>query len=71
MHISQFAGHLFCQHCSRVNAAKEWPISGDYAPFYFQKTPGRFSVPVRCPHCGKEWYVVWDSNPGPVRRLGL
>lgn len=62
--VSQFAANLTCQHCSQRHAADEWPANGDAIPFYFQKTPGRYSLKVTCPHCGKDWYVVWDQNPG-------
>jgi len=38
-------------------------------PFYYQSEPGKYSLPVTCPHCAKEWYVVWDANPGPIEPL--
>lgn len=71
IHISEFAGKLWCPHCGKPNRSEEWPLSGDMVPFYFQTEPGNYNLTVRCSHCGKEWYVVWDDNPGPVRRLGL
>lgn len=69
MHFSEFATELRCKHCSRPNEAKRWPVNGDQVPFYGQLEPGNFSVGVKCHHCGKEWYVVWDSNPGLVEPL--
>ncbi|MFH1331161.1 MAG: hypothetical protein ABIJ48_10985 [Actinomycetota bacterium] len=69
MHISQFAGELRCQHCGGLHGTREWPTSGDLVPFYFQKEPGTHNLEVRCPHCEKSWYVVWDSHPGPVLPL--
>jgi hypothetical protein len=69
MIISQFANQLSCQYCSKPNKAREWPASGDMVPFYCQKERGNFSVTVTCKHCGKEWYVVWDDNPGPISPL--
>jgi Zn finger protein HypA/HybF involved in hydrogenase expression len=71
MHLSQFANELRCQHCSEVHGAKQWPANGDMVPFYYQKDAGRFSLAVTCPHCGKEWYVVWDENPGPIMPLSF
>lgn len=71
MHMSQFAGELRCQHCYKTHATQDWPQRGDSVPFYFQKEPGNYQVKVECPHCGKEWYVVWDENPGPISRLDL
>jgi len=69
MHISQFADKLRCYHCGKTNSVKEWPVSGDYVPFYHQKEPGNYTLKVTCPHCGKDWYVVWDDYPGPIRPL--
>jgi Zn finger protein HypA/HybF involved in hydrogenase expression len=64
MHISQFANKLRCQHCGKIHGTKEWPVNGDHVPFYFQDEPGKYTLTVNCPHCGKNWYVVWDNNPG-------
>jgi hypothetical protein len=69
MHISQFAGELPCQHCFKPQRAREWPINGDNVPFYYQKDPGNYSLKLTCPDCGKDWYVVWDQNPGPITPL--
>jgi len=71
VHISQFAHELRCKHCSKPHGTTKWPLQGDYVPFYFQAEPGRYPLKVQCPHCGKEWYVVWDQNPGPVAELDL
>jgi len=71
MNISQFAGNLPCQYCSKPQRAKEWPIKGDYVAFYYQKEPGNYSLKLTCPHCGKDWYVVWDDNPGAINPLSL
>ena len=70
-HISQFAGDLKCQHCGKSQGAKEWPLSGDSVPFYYQKEPGNYSLKLTCPHCGKIWYVVWDNNPGTIIPLSF
>ena len=69
MHWSQFAHDLDCQHCWKKNIAYKWPLGGDGVPFVFKKEKGDFSMAVNCPHCGKEWYVVWDANPEPVKPL--
>jgi rRNA maturation protein Nop10 len=71
VHISQFAEELRCRHCNKTHGTTEWPLRGDYVPFYFQDEAGRYSLKVRCPHCGKDWYVVWDQDPGAVTRLGI
>ncbi len=71
MNISQFAGALPCQHCSQPQRAKEWPIKGDYVAFYYQKEHGKYSLKLTCPHCGKDWYVVWDDNPGTISPLSF
>ena len=67
--MSEFANDLDCPHCWEKNKAKEWPLGGDRVPFVYKQEKGDFSMAVKCPHCGKEWYVVWDDNPGPVKPL--
>ena len=69
MHISQFASTLRCEHCGKSNKTNQWPTNGDSVPFYYQDEPGDYNLPVICPHCGKEWYVVWDKNPGAIQPL--
>jgi len=71
MHWSQFAGDLVCQYCFKKNQSKTWPVNGDMVPFYFQTDKGEFNLAVTCPLCGKEWYVVWDQNPGPIQTLTI
>jgi hypothetical protein len=71
MHISQFASKLRCEHCFKPNKSNQWPINGDAIPFYYQDKPGNYTLPVLCPHCGKEWYVVWDQNPGSINLLDM
>lgn len=70
-HISQFAGALKCEHCGKLQTSKEWPIKGDYVPFYYQKEVGNYSLKLTCPHCGKIWYVVWDNDPGTIIPLSF
>jgi len=69
MHWSQFASNLRCKHCGEKNEAKEWPVAGDSVAFYYQDKKGNYTLTVNCPHCGKEWYVVWDDDPGPIKPL--
>jgi Zn finger protein HypA/HybF involved in hydrogenase expression len=71
MHISEFANDLTCQHCWKHQKTDVWPVNGDYVAFYYQKEPCNYTLKVTCPHCGKDWYVVWDENPGPMERLSL
>jgi hypothetical protein len=71
VHISQFAGELRCQHCGKTHGTRQWPEGGDMVPFYFQKEPGRYTLTVTCPHCARDWYVVWDQDPGPITTLFL
>ena len=68
-HASQFAASLNCVHCSERQAAREWPANGDAVPFYFQKEPGKFTLKLVCPKCGKDWYVAWDQDPGQILPL--
>ena len=71
MHISSYAHKLTCQHCGEFHGTDTWPTHGDSVAFYYQKEPGNFSLKVRCPSCRKDWYVVWDSNPGQMLQLSV
>lgn len=66
MGISFFAGELRCPYCPMTCATTHWPSNGDHIPFFIQKEPGNHSLTIHCPDCGKDWYVVWDGNPGPT-----
>lgn len=70
LHSSLKADKLRCRHCGEEHATDMWPIHGDDVPFHAQDEPGTFSLGVSCPHCGTEWYVVWDEDPGPELPLG-
>lgn len=67
--ISQFANSHTCPYCGKPNSISFWPRNGDYAAFYRQtkentdSSPGVYRVPVNCPHCNKDWFVVWDEDP--------
>ena len=65
------AEELCCKHCYKEHGTDKWPINGDMVPFYYQLEPGNYSLEVTCPHCGKDWYVVWDNDPGPIKTLEL
>jgi len=71
INISEFADKLICQYCYKTHGTKSWPVNGDMVPFYHQKEPGNYNLKVTCPYCKKEWYVVWDDNPGPIKSLGF
>jgi hypothetical protein len=64
--ISHLANQLNCQHCFETHSATRWPVRGDYTPLYFQEEPGNYSLKVNCPHCHRDWYVVWDTDPGQI-----
>ncbi|MFH2038499.1 MAG: hypothetical protein ABIJ65_03590 [Chloroflexota bacterium] len=66
---SQFASSLHCQYCHQPQHAREWPVNGDIQAMYFQKEPGRYSLKMTCAKCGKDWYVVWDQDPGQILPL--
>lgn len=70
-HLSQFANSLKCAYCGKIQGTKNWPLNGDLTPFYWQREPGNFSLAILCPNCGKEWYVVWDFDPGPIESLDV
>lgn len=69
MSTSVFANQLFCKHCGKQHGTSRWPVHGDLTPLYFQSDPGNYTLDVKCPHCGKPWYVVWDVDPGPIETL--
>jgi hypothetical protein len=69
MSTSNFAQDLCCQHCGETHGTPNWPVNGDKKPFYFEDEPGEHSLSVACPHCGKQWFVVWDVYPGPIEPL--
>ena len=71
MHISLLANDLHCRHCNKPNSSDRWPLQGDRVGFVFKEEPGQYSLEVYCPHCQKNWYVVWDRDPGPIEPLGL
>lgn len=68
-HLSQFAGQLNCLHCDAVVSTNVWPLNGDAIPFYFEETPGAYSVEIKCSDCGNTSFVVWDECPGPIEKL--
>ena len=69
MPTSHFADQLLCAYCDKPNQATSWPRNGDMVPFYFRtkenfnKDPGFYRIPMHCPHCGKDWYIVWEEDP--------
>ena len=70
MFYSEFADNLPCPYCGKnCSAAAQWPKRGDLVPFFDQtaedtkEQPGAFNIKVYCPHCSKDWFVVWDEDP--------
>jgi endogenous inhibitor of DNA gyrase (YacG/DUF329 family) len=68
-HLSRFAGKVLCRKCGKNIQMEEWPIKGDFVPFYYQDNTGNYSLTVNCPHCGEKWYIVWDQDPGSIEPL--
>ncbi len=66
----QMRDSINCEHCSGLFAAPYWPPAGNSTGFYYEsaervkEAPGKYRLPVKCPHCGITWYVVWDEIPG-------
>ena len=58
-----------CPHCGGRNETGEWRAAGHVVPYYCQEEPGNYNIKMHCPHCDKDWYIVWDSDPGPVIQL--
>ena len=67
--MSVYWNRLHCPHCSKTHSTRKWPINGDWIPFYYQKKPGNYNLEVTCPYCEKDWYVVWDRDPGLIRQI--
>jgi len=67
--FAEYAEDLACAHCGAKNRAEQWLERGDLEPFFNQTEPGQYSFTVHCPSCNKDWYVVWDDNPGAMRQL--
>jgi tetratricopeptide (TPR) repeat protein len=68
--VVQMRDNLSCVHCHQSFPAPYWPPAGNGTAFYYEsaervkEAPGKFRLPVKCPHCGTTWYVVWDEIPG-------
>jgi tetratricopeptide (TPR) repeat protein len=53
-----------CVHCGHLNRGIAAPPSGPMVPYYHQSDDkGAYAVPVLCDKCGKEFFVVWDTDP--------
>ena len=66
---SEIALKLICEYCGKKHSTNQWPVNGDNTALYFQKEKGLYYLPVICPNCKKEWYVVWEENPGLIQAL--
>lgn len=69
MVVSRFQGQIRCAYCHEINIVTNWPPNGDQIAFYCQtkedtdEVSGAYRLPVHCPHCKKDWFVVWDDDP--------
>ena len=53
-----------CVHCGYFNRGIAAPPGGPMVPYYHQSDDkGAYAVPVLCDKCGKEFFVVWDTDP--------
>jgi tetratricopeptide (TPR) repeat protein len=53
-----------CIYCGYLNAGIAAPPNGPVVPYYHQMDDkGAYAVPVLCDKCGKEFFVVWDTDP--------
>jgi tetratricopeptide (TPR) repeat protein len=53
-----------CVHCGHLNRGIAAPPSGPMVAYYHQPDDkGAYAVPVLCDKCGKEFFVVWDTDP--------
>jgi tetratricopeptide (TPR) repeat protein len=53
-----------CVHCGHLNRGIASPPSGPMVGYYHQSDDkGAYAVPVLCDKCGKEFFVVWDTDP--------
>jgi len=59
-----------CMYCGKgITSVPRWPPHGDSVAFYqqtpedTQMRPGAFNLRHRCPHCQKDYYIVWDDDP--------
>ena len=66
---SAFADQLICKYCGVENHTTQWPTDGDSVAFAYEAEPGNFNLKVHCPNCEKDWYVVWDENPGQLETV--
>ena len=66
---SQFAKGMVCAHCSQTNKTHMWPKYGDSVALYHDLEPSGFYIAMSCSHCKREWYIVWEINPGEAMPL--
>lgn len=64
-----------CAYCSYLNKGIATPRHGPSVPYYAQTDDeGTHAIPVLCDKCGREFFVVWDCNPGiqfPFPGIGI
>lgn len=58
--------HPRCPFCGKINHAVVFPARGQSIAWYAVEDlpdPARFSFPVHCVHCDKDFHIDWDENP--------
>ena len=71
MPFRELADKVTCAYCQQLTPVADWPRFGDFIAFCHSTKEnaegaggrGAYSIRLRCPHCGKIFYVVWDSDP--------
>ena len=66
-----FADKVTCAYCCKLTPVSDWPRLGDFVAFCHRtkenfeqpRGSGAYSIRMRCPHCEKIYYIVWDSDP--------
>ncbi len=53
-----------CAHCGYLNRGIPVPPAGAVTPYFSRKDrQGKYSVPVLCVQCSREFYAAWDTDP--------
>jgi len=53
-----------CAHCGHQNGGIAAPPNGPMVGYYGQRDAiGAYAVSVLCDKCGKDFFVVWDTDP--------
>ena len=53
-----------CVHCGHRNKGIAAPPRAPWVPYFHQTDDkGAYAIPVLCDQCGKDYFVVWDTDP--------